>query len=495
MGEPQSTPGPANARPTKTRFLVLAWLCAAAALAYVSRNSIAVAESTVRSDLGLTKQQSGWLMSAFFFSYALCSIPAAQFGQRIGSRRALPLFATVWSAATAVTAFVGGLGGFLVTRIVQGVAQSGLFPTTTITIANWFPLTGRAFAVGALGSFMSLGGAVCAWLTGVLLEVFEARVAPGWNWRLTFLLFSLPGMAWAICFWWWFRDEPGEHRAVNEAELRVIQESQAMVPPLPSLSPAPSGGEGEVRGEDGRQIQEPLSPALSSRGTSGEREKSGAVSGCAPAPPTPWLALFSSPALWWLCGQQAFRAAGYIFFTSWFATYLQETRGVSIAHSGFLNMLPLIVVVVAGMVGGGLSDWLLKQTGRRDVARRWMSMVSLLMCAGLIFLALTIENALTAVLVISAGSFFAALASPCAYAMTIDMGGAHVATVNATMNMMGNFGAWAFPILVPWLLARFGNWDAVLIVFGTLYVMGALFWLLLKPEGTIVEQALCRETR
>src|SRR5678815_1645938 len=114
MGEPPSTP--ANIRPTKTRFLVLAWLCAAAALAYVSRNAIAVAESTVRADLGLTKEQSGWLMSAFFFSYALCSIPAAQFGQRLGSRRALPFFATVWSAATAMTAFVSGLVSFIIAR-------------------------------------------------------------------------------------------------------------------------------------------------------------------------------------------------------------------------------------------------------------------------------------------------------------------------------------------------------------------------------------------
>jgi sugar phosphate permease len=457
MGESQPKPDPATARPTRTRFLVLAWLCAAAALAYVSRNSIAVAESTVRADLGLTKQQSGWLMSAFFFSYALCSIPAGLFGQRTGSRRALPLFATVWSAATAVTAFVGGLGGFLVARIAQGVAQSGLFPTTTVTIAKWFPMTGRGFATGALGSFMSLGGALCAWLTGVLLEVLEPRVAAGWNWRLTFLLFAVPGIVWALWFWWWFRDDPEEHPGVNKAELQVI------------------------RGES--------SPRPFAHGTAEpppERQQTPAGT------PTPWLALFSSPALWWLCGQQAFRAAGYIFFTSWFATYLQETRGVSIAQSGFLNMLPLIVVVAAGMIGGGLSDWLLRKTSRRDVARRWMSMASLLTCAGLIFWASVIEDALTAVLVISAGSFFAALASPCAYAMTIDMGGSHVATVNATMNMMGNFGAWTFPIVVPWLLARFGNWDAVLVVFGGLYVMSALFWLLLKPEGTIVDQALCR---
>lgn len=455
MGKPPSIPSPANVRPTRTRFLVLSWLCAAAALAYVSRNSISVAESTVRSDLGLTMQQSGWLMSAFFLSYALCSIPAAQFGQHAGSRRALPLFATVWSAATAVTALVSGLGGFLAARIVQGVAQSGLFPTTTITVAKWFPLTGRAFGVGALGSCMSLGGALCAWLTGVLLEVFEPRVAAGWNWRLTFLIFSLPGIAWALGFWWWFRNEPDEHRRVNAAELQVIQEGQAT---KAGATPGPN--------------------------------QAGAA-----ALPAPWLALFSSPALWWLCGQQTFRAAGYIFFTSWFATYLQETRGVSIAHSGFLNMLPLIAVVAAGVVGGALSDGLLRRTASRDVARRWMSMGSLLTCAGLIFWTLVIEDALTAVLVISAGSFFAALASPCAYAMTIDMGGAHVATVNATMNMMGNFGAWAFPVVVPWLLARFGSWDAVLVVFGALYVVGALFWLLLKPEGSIVEQALCGERK
>src|SRR6185503_3431933 len=142
-----------------------------------------------------------------------------QVGQRAGSRRALPCCATVWSIATAATALVSGLGGFLAARIVQGIAQAGLFPTTTIAIAKWFPLTGRAFATGALGSFMSLGGALCAWLTGVLLEVLGPRVAPGWNWRLTFLLFAVPGIVWALWVSWWFRDDPEDHPAVNDEEL------------------------------------------------------------------------------------------------------------------------------------------------------------------------------------------------------------------------------------------------------------------------------------
>jgi len=349
-----------------------------------------------------------------------------------------------------------GIGGVIAARIVQGIAQAGLFPTATVTVAKWFPKTGRAFATGALGSFMSVGGALCAWLTGLLLEGLEPRVAAGWNWRITFLLFAIPGLAWAAGFWRWFRNDPREHPAVNEAELELIR---SLPPSKSEPGPRPIGN------------------------------------GTAALARTPWLALFSSPALWWICGQQTFRAAGYMFFTSWFATYLQEARGVSIARSGFLNMLPLLAVVFGGMMGGAASDWLLRRTARRDVARRWMSMLCLFGCTAMIFWALVLENALAAVLVISAGAFFAAMAAPCAYAISIDMGGAHVATVNATMNMMGNLGAWSFPIAVPWLLTRFGSWDAVLVLFGALYVMGALFWLLLRPEGTIVEQSFYRETR
>ncbi|MBM3877539.1 MAG: MFS transporter [Verrucomicrobia bacterium] len=449
--------------PTRARFAVLGWLCAAAALAYIPRNAISIAESTVRADLGLSKEQSGWLMSAFFFSYALCQVPTAQFGQRLGSRRALPLFAIVWSAATAGTAFVGGLAGFVVARVVQGVAQAGLFPVSTLSIAKWFPKTGRAIATGALGSFMSVGSASCAWLTGVLLEVLQPHVGPSWNWRFTFLIFSVPGILWAAWFWRWFRDEPRGHPSVNAAEVDLIE--------------ADAGARG--------------APVTRPAGSDPAAHRADPPTGT-PAR-TPWLALYSSPALWWICAQQACRAAGYMFFTSWFATYLQETRGVGIAKSGFLNMLPLLGVILGGLVGGATSDWLLRRTASRNLARRWMSMTCLFTCAGLIFSALAIEDALAAVLVISAGSFCFALAAPCSYTITIDMGGSQIATVHATMNMAGNLGAWAFPIAVPWLLRLSGgSWDAVLLVFGCLFLCAAVFWLLLKPEGTVLEQSLVR---
>src|SRR5262245_52126172 len=134
MSIPHSPEEDTRSRPTVVRFAVLGGLCAAAALAYVSRNAIAVAESTVRADLRLKPEESGWLISAFFMSYAVGQIPGAWVGQRLGARRALPLFAVVWSLATAAT----GAGGFYMLvgmRVVKGFAQAGLFPVCTGVVA------------------------------------------------------------------------------------------------------------------------------------------------------------------------------------------------------------------------------------------------------------------------------------------------------------------------------------------------------------------------
>ena len=448
MDEPSLLTARAGERPTNARYVVLTWFCVSMALAYMSRNAISVAESTIRKDLGITMDESGWLLGVFFLPYALFQIPAAQYGRHTGARWALPIFSIAWSVATAATAFVSGLWTFVVTRAAQGIAQAGLIPTSTASVSKWFPKAGMGFATGALGSFMSVGSALGAALTGWMLESFLPYTGPGRNWRLMFLVLTVPGIVWAIAFHVWFRDEPGEHKDVNEAELELIRVGKSA-----ETVPREPGGDGS----------------------------------------TPWLALFTSPPLWWISGQQFFRAAGYMFFTSWFATYLQEARHLSIPKSGLYTSLPLLAVVAGGVLGGMLSDWLLVRTGSRRIARQGMGAACMFLCALLIFWAMTIGNAFAAVLVISLGSLLAAMGGPCAFAITIDMGGSRVAPINATMNMMGNLGALAFAVEVPRLVKRFGNWDSVLLVFGGCYIAATLFWLLLKPEGTILEQALVRE--
>jgi nitrate/nitrite transporter NarK len=199
--------------------------------------------------------------------------------------------------------------------------------------------------------------------------------------------------------------------------------------------------------------------------------------------------------MWWICSQQFFRAAGYMFFGSWFATYLQETRGVTPEGSGFLTMLPLLAVVAGGLLGGGASDWVLARFGSLRWARQGVASAALLACGSLIVSAYFVGDALWAVALISAGSLFHAVAGPCSYAITIDMGGRDVGTVFSVMNMSGNVGAMIFPYVVPWLRNATGGWESILFLFAGMFFAAAICWLLLNPRGAIVDQALVHSSR
>jgi len=452
--------------PTSARFGTLGWLCLAATIAYICRNSISTLESTIRKDLQIDEVTMGYIISSFFLMYAIFQIPTGMLGQRWGSRRCLPLFAVAWSAASALMACAAGAVGvvvLLVSRLSNGVFQAGLFPCATNTVSKWFAPTGRALAMGGLQSFMSIGGAVGAALSGLLLVPL--------GWRVTMLVFSSFGLVWAIGFYLWFRDRPEDHAAVNEAELALIRAPDPQAP----TADHPAAGNPEPAGEAAE-----------------------------PDDPIPWRSLLLNSATWCICGQQVFRGAGNIFFASWFATYLQETRGVSPAKSGLLNSLPLLAAVGGTWIGGAISDALYRRTGSLNVARRRLAVSSVLACAGFVLVAYFIADPLLAVIVISIGLFCASAAGPCAYTITIDMGGRHVATLFATMNMFGNFGALLFVNAVPWLLKLItyhypdytgSAWNAVLLLFGLMYVGAGLCWFLLRTDGTVLDHSWVTEQK
>lgn len=417
--------------PSATRFIVLAGICLAASVAYLCRNSIGVAESTIREELGLSEKAMGIVMSSFFLTYALGQIPTGWLGNRLGSRLAIPACAVGWSITTVLMSFAVGMPLLVFSRAATGIAQAGLFPASTATIGKWFPATGRAVATGALSGFMSLGGAVGVAITGVLV------INVGW--RATFGGYGAIGIVFATVFYLWFRDTPQQHAWVNEAEKQLIAGPESIA--------------------DDQQAR--------------------------------WTSIYLSPAMWWICGQQFCRAAGQIFFSTWFATYLQETRGVSVEQSGLLNSLPLIGYVTGAFVGGAVSDFILVRSGSRRLARSGVATASMLLCAAFVFGAYFIANPLFAVIVISLGTFCASIGGPCSYTVTIDMGGPYTSVIFATMNMVGNLGALAFIPLVP-IITETMSWNAVLGLFGLLYCGAAVFWLVLNPNKTVVEQSLIR---
>jgi MFS family permease len=472
------------------RYVVLAALCAAAAISYVSRNclGVAVADGKIGGELQLSDRQMAWVMAAFFASYSIFQIPSGWTVQTMGSRRALPLFASVWSLATAAMGLATGFVSLLAAQLGMGLAQAGVFPASTHSIGQWMPSTRRAVACGWLASCMSAGGAIAVALTGWMLQEL--------SWRWVFAVFCLPGLMWSAGFYVWFRNTPAEHRSVNPAELEKIHGTESedtggaphpsnsarltssrSSSEAPALLPLPERNErGEDRGEGRVNTTPPLpNPLLPSQRGEGEKL---------------WKALLTSVPMWLICGQQFFRAAGYIFYGTWFPKFLKETRGVSTLEAGYLTSLPLLATVVGALVSGFVVDWILVKTGSRRWSRQGVAVAAMLGCGFFSLLAYFADDAGFAVFLITAGSLCAACAGPCAYATTIDMGGKQVPLVFSMMNTAGNLGAFLCPVVVERTVAASGHWNLVLLFFAGIFFCAALCWSCLNPNGTIVKPAV-----
>lgn len=219
--EPPTTPRAADGD-----YLLLALLCIASAIAYAQRSAIAMAADSIGRELVLDKIKLGTVMAAWSVGYGVTQIPSGWLADRWGSRRALTLFALVWSVAMGCVALARGYHSLLALWTLMGAAQAGVFPCATRAIRFAFPVSRRASATGLLGSSMGIGGAIGPWLTGLLLVVL--------TWRWTFVLFALPGIVWAIAFFQLVSEPPVVSRSGNTQP----QENDESVPWIILTSPS-----------------------------------------------------------------------------------------------------------------------------------------------------------------------------------------------------------------------------------------------------------------
>lgn len=418
-------------RPTRVRYIVLFGLCLAAGLAYIHRGCLGIVESRVRADLSITKEDMGLVMAAFFWSYALFQIPTGLLSDRWGPRRALLLFGLLGALTVALTAIAGyaptsmGLMILLISRALMGIAQAGLFPASTRAIATWFPVSRRGSASGTLQACMSVGSAAGAFMTARLVGVTD--------WPIIFLVYSIPGIAWSLWFFGWFRDRPAEHPGPNQAEIDLV------------------AGNGHAH--------------------SGQRESLLSVA-------RDWHVQL-------LCGQQFCRAAANVFWLTWCPTYLREVHSLDLQSAGSLTSLPILGVVVGSLGGGALADWVFSRTQNRRLSRSGVAVVTTLLGVLVFLLVYRVPagNVALAMTLIVIASALASGGNPCAYSAAIDLGGRNLAVVFGAMNMSGNFGAALFSQAVPAWVDQFG-WSAVVLLVGGLYAVGALVWLPLNPNRT-----------
>lgn len=393
-------------------------------VSYMDRVNLSVAAPLIMQEFGFSKMEMGVLQTAFFLGYALCQIPGGMLAEYFGPRAVTALAVGWWSIFTALTGVCNSLMAFIGIRFAFGVGEAPLFPSLNTANQKWFPTTERSKAAA-----MMSGGAYIGPVFGPALVV---AIMAEWGWRAVFYAFGGVGILLAIAYYYLVRNNPADSQFTNQAEVEHIKEGKSLK-------------------DEKKEV-------------------------------APWSTFITSTQFWAIAGQ--FFVTDYItyVFLAWFPVYLLEAHGFSLQQMGFAAALPWIAITIGVLSTGWISDGMLKAGATKNKVRTLFGISGLVVCCLALNAAafsggnkwvtvawLTLANG-------ALGPVFAA-----SWASSIDLGGKFTGTVSGWMNFWGNMGGVAAPVVAAWIATNYG-WTTVLVTTSAMAIVGAAFWLLVKPD-------------
>ena len=422
----------------------MGFLLALSFLTYFDRVCIVRVQGEIQGELGLSVNQFGLILGAFWLAYALFEIPGGWLGDRYGARGTLTRIVLAWSVCTILTGFATGFASLLAFRFLFGVGEAGAYPNLARIQSAWLPKDSRGRAGGLLWLAARWGGAFSPFLFAGLIRladhpsVRQALPALAWasSWRVGFMFAGCVGLVWCVGFAWWFRDDPADKPSVNAAELALIREGR---PDQPEGRPRTTG--------------------------------------------STWRALLASRSLWAMAAHYIFAAFGWSFFVSWMPRFLQDVHGVKFAASESLWKQPLLYGGISCLVGGVLSDRLIRATGWRWFGRALFPIAGLSTAAAAMYAIRFVSKPEDAVILMCVAGSAYDFGQGANWASIIDIGGRFSGTAAGFINMLGNLSNAAQPVIGAWVFKHYG-WNALFTVYTGTFLAAALMWLIIDPRKT-----------
>lgn len=430
---------------TRARWMIVAVLFVITTINYADRATFSIAGQSASKELGLDPIAMGYILSAFAWAYVFGQIPGGALLDRFGSKKIYTAALVLWSFFTLLQGFAGVFSGLaaavalFVMRFMVGLAEAPSFPANARIVAAWFPGPERGTASAIFNSAQYFSLVAFAPLMGWLAHDF--------GWRSVFFVMGGVGIVAAV-FFVKFIHSPVDSPSINQAEFDYIE-----------------AGGGLVR-----------------------MEEKNAANGAALNWANVKQVLTSRMLLGVYLGQYCINVLTY-FFVTWFPIYLVKERGLSILQAGFTAALPALCGFAGGILGGIISDALLKKTGNLDIARKTPLLLGMVLATSIILCNFVEQEWL--VIVIMAAAFFGKGVASLGWAVVADTSPKEMAGVTGGIfNTFGNTAGIVTPIVIGYIVAGTGSFDGALIFVGAhcviaiaayFLVVGKIQRLQLKP--------------
>jgi ACS family glucarate transporter-like MFS transporter len=402
----------------RVRYSILAMLFVATTVNYADRATLSIAGAQVQAQLGLSAVTMGYLFSAFGWAYVAGQLPGGWLLDRYGSRMVYALSILMWSVLALTQGAVGLLTGgavvvaLFVLRLFVGMAEAPAFPGNSRIVAAWFPTGERGTAAAVFNS--------AQYFATVAFAPLLAWITHSFGWQFVYFFMGVIGLS---LFGVWLNTvySPRGHPRLTASELEFI-----------------AGAGAQVDMDNGVQRS---------------------------MPPLRWaqmaLLLRSRMLIGVYIAQYCITTLTY-FFLTWFPIYLVKQRGMSILTAGFVATLPAICGFIGGVLGGVLSDTLLKRGHSLTVARKAPIVTGMLLST--VIIACNFIRADWLVVFFMSLAFFGKGIGALGWAVVADTSPREMAGLSgALFNTFGNTAAITTPIVIGYIVAGSGSFAGALV--------------------------------
>ncbi len=402
---------------------VLGLLCLMYFINYIVRVNVSTAAAVFQPELHLTNTQVGLIFSAFAYPYLAFQIFGGWVGDKFGARRALTVFAIIWSSGTVLMGLTNSLSGMILGRILLGIGVSAL-PVATRAMSNWTPAEKRGFAQGITHSFARLGNAITppliAWL--ILLT----------TWRGSFVIVGSISFLWAIAWFFYFRDDPAEHPGITAYDLERLPKKRAK-----RVERVPIG-----------RLAKRMIPVT--------------------------IVYFCYGWTLW-------------FFLAWIPSYFLHSYQLKLSSSALFASGVFLGGTFGDFVGGVVSDRIYERTHSRTKARRNVIIFGFLVSTVFMAPVLMVHNLTVIVIALSLAFFFAEFTVGAFWAIPMDIAPRYSGFASGFMNSGSAFAAIVSPLIGGYIVDRTGNWELTFVAGIALLLLGAVLALFIKPDQELEE--------
>ena len=422
----------AEARRSRVRIFIVTMLFLVTTVNYADRATLSIAGPALSKELHLDPIAMGYIFSAFGWSYVVAQVPGGWLLDRFGSRWVYAFSIMIWSAFTLMQGWVGFLGGgaaitvLFLLRLLVGFAEAPSFPANARIVAAWFPGNER----GTASAFFNSG----QYFATVIFAPLMGWIAHDFGWRYVFFVMGglgiLVGLVWIKTMF-----GPKEHPAINEAEFDYIRRGGALV---------------DMDAKDAKADSRPKWDHI--RQLLGNRMMLGVY-----------------------LGQFCINTLTY-FFLTWFPVYLVKERGLSILQAGFVASLPALCGFFGGVLGGVLSDYILRKTGSLTAARKIPIIGGMLLSMSIIGCNYVDGQAM--VVGFMALAFFGKGIGALGWAVVSDTSPKEAGGVSGGLfNTFGNLSSISTPIIIGYIVAATGSFSGALVFVGINALCAAIAYL------------------